>query len=59
VVKRAVLDARSSNGEAAAARHWLAGDEWAGDLVKAVGLDRRQVRRWVQELEPMEQLALL
>jgi hypothetical protein len=59
IVYRAALDARGTNGEAAAARAWLAGDEWAGDLVKAVGLDWRWVRAWVQELEPVEQPALL
>jgi hypothetical protein len=59
ILYRAVLDARSGNGQAAWARRWLARDPWAGDLLDALGYDRRVVRQWVQELKPLEQPALL
>jgi hypothetical protein len=58
IIHRAVLDAQSSNGRAAAAQRWLLSDPWAGDLLEALEVDRRQVASWVDSLEPLAQLAL-
>jgi hypothetical protein len=57
ILRRAVLDAQSSNGRAAAARRWLLSDPWAGDLLEGLGLDKRRVLAWVGELEPLQQLS--
>jgi hypothetical protein len=57
ILRRAVLDAQSSNGRAAAARWWLLSDPWAGDLLDGLGLDKRRVLAWVGELEPLQQLS--
>jgi hypothetical protein len=56
ILKRAVLDAQSTNGRAASARCWLETSEWCAYLVEALELDVRKMRRWVGELEPDKQL---
>ena len=58
ILKRAVLDAQSSNGRAAAARRWLLSDPWAGDLLDNLGLDRQRALAWVGNLPEVAQLAL-
>jgi hypothetical protein len=59
ILARAVLDARNGNGHAAEARLWLVCDPLAGFLFDGLGYDRGKVRRWVQNLEPIQQPALL
>jgi hypothetical protein len=54
ILKRAVLDARSSNGRAAHARRWLVGDD-AGLLFDALGLHPDRVAGWLEELAPAAQ----
>ena len=58
ILRRAVLDAQSSNGRAAAARRWLLSEPWAGDLLDSLGLDKRRVLVWVGELPEVAQPAL-
>jgi hypothetical protein len=58
ILRRAALDARSSNGRAAPAREWLAKDPWAGDLLAALGLNRRVALAWIEDLEPVGQPVL-
>jgi hypothetical protein len=59
IVARAVRDAQAGNGSSAEARRWLVADPLAGFLFDSLGYDRQRVRRWVLELEPLEQPALL
>ena len=58
ILRRAALDARSTNGRAASARRWLVADPWAGDLLDALDLDPGWVRRWVDGLPELRQPAL-
>ena len=58
ILRRAVFDARSGNGHASEARHWLRFHPWAGDLLDALDLDRERVTAWVGDLEPLQQLSL-
>ena len=58
IVERATRDASSATPSVALeARAWLAGD--AEDFLDALDLPAERVVRWVAELEPVAQLALL
>lgn len=58
IVRRAVLDAQSANGQAAAARCWLLTSPWCGDLLDYLSLDRRRALAWVDGLPDLAQPAL-
>ena len=59
IVARAALDAKSGNGHSAGARLWLVSSAWCAFLLDSLGRDQGQVTAWVNELDPMQQAALL
>ena len=58
ILKRACLDAQSSNGRATATRRWLVTSPWCEYLLDVLDLDAGRVRAWVGDLPEVAQQAL-